>query len=131
MSDECRMSEACVGGISQQLQERTRHFALRVIKMVQALPRSSVSEVIGKQVLRSATSVGANYRAACRARSKKEFIAKLGIVIEEADESIYWIQLVVDAGLMSPKQVSLLEKEAEEILSMIVASVKTAKGVRR
>lgn len=107
-----------------KLSVRTRAFALRVIHMVEALPRGRASVAIGNQLLRSGTSVGANYRAACRARSPAEFCAKLGIVEEEADESIYWIELATEAGLVLRQRVSELLNEAN---AMVVASIRTAR----
>jgi four helix bundle protein len=98
-----------------------------VIRLVRSLPRDVVANTLGKQLLRSATSVGANYRAACRARSSAEFRAKLGICEEEADESIYWIELLVDANLVPQEKVEPLLKEANEILAIIVASIKTSR----
>ena len=106
----------------------TKQFALRVIRLVDALPGSLSSQVVGKQLLRSATSVGANYRAACRARSKAEFRAKLGIVEEEADESVYWLELLGESELMKESLLTDLLKTAHEILAMTVASIKTAKS---
>lgn len=96
--------------------------------MVESLPRGRASVAIGNQLLRSGTSVGANYRAACRARSVAEFCAKLGVVEEEADESIYWIELATDAGLVSRQRVSELLKEANAIVAMVVASIGTARN---
>ncbi|MFC1767283.1 four helix bundle protein [Candidatus Margulisiibacteriota bacterium] len=109
------------------LKERTKKFALEVIKFINKLPRSTVSFVMSKQIIRSATSVGANYRAACRARSKPEFIAKMGIVEEEADESLYWLELIVESGLAQRQVAAPLMKEIDEITAMVVASIKTAK----
>ena len=106
----------------------TKQFALRVIRLVDALPGSLSSQVVGKQLLRSATSVGANYRAACRAGSKAEFRAKLGIVEEEADESVYWLELLGESELMKESLLTDLLKTAHEILAMTVASIKTAKS---
>ena len=83
----------------EELQERTRRFALRVIKLYRSLPKTDEARILGKQVLRSGTSIGANYRAACRARSRAEFVAKLGIVLEEADETAFWLELMRDAGI--------------------------------
>ena len=111
-----------------EIRRRTRELGLRVIRLVRSLPRDRVAEVIGKQLLRSATSVGANYRAACRARSAAEFRAKLGICEEEADESIYWIELLVDAELIKRERVEDLLDEANQLLSIIVASIKTSRG---
>ena len=95
--------------------------------MVEALPRNQTAAVIGRQLLRSATSVGANYRAVCRAKSRPDFIAKLGIVEEECDESLYWLEMLVETNLIKPALVSSLMKEGEEILAIIVASAKTAR----
>ena len=109
------------------LKARTKSFALRVIKVVDALPNTRSASVIGHQLLRSDTSVGANYRAACRARSKAEFVAKLGVVEEEADESGYWLELLVDGGLLSHAQLAELMQEADELVAITVASIKTAR----
>ena len=109
------------------LKARTKSFALRVIKVVDALPNTRSANVIGHQLLRSGTSVGANYRAACRARSTAEFVAKLGVVEEEADESGYWMELLIDGGLMSPAQLGELLHEADELVAITVASIKTAR----
>ena len=110
------------------LQVRTRLYALRVIRLVESLPRGRTADVIGRQLVRCATSVGANYRAACRARSTNDFIAKLKIVEEEGDESLYWLSLLVDAEFLSEQQVRGLTKEGNEIVAMTVASVKTARS---
>jgi four helix bundle protein len=112
---------------STDLRTRTKAFAVRVIRLVDALPRRRAADVIGRQLLRSATSVGANYRAACRARSKAEFVAKLGIVEEEADESLFWMELLVEAEIVKPKLLAALMTESNEILAMVVASIKTAR----
>ena len=111
---------------TEDFKNRTKTFALRVIRLTETLPKNQTFNVIGKQLLRCGTSVGANYRAACRARSTPEFIAKMGIVEEECDESMYWMELIVEAGLMEEKLLIDLKNEANEILSMIVASIKTA-----
>ncbi len=115
----------------EELSKRTKAFALRVIRLVDALPRRRTADIIGRQILRSGTSVGANYRAACRARSKAEFIAKMGIVEEEIDESICWMDLLVDAGFVKSKVLAALMKEAREILAITVSSINTARGGRR
>jgi four helix bundle protein len=112
------------------LKERTKDFALRIIRLVEALPRSRTAEVIGRQLLRSGTSVGANYRSACRAKSKADFIAKMGIVEEEADESQFWLELLVEAGLINYDQVKALMDEANEIIAIIVSSIKTARKTK-
>ena len=111
----------------EQLKERTKQFALRVIHLVNALPNSKMAEVIGRQLLRSATSVGANYRAACRARSRAEFMAKLGVVEEEIDESAYWLELLMESGVMPATRLADLMEEANELIAIIVASRKTAR----
>jgi len=113
--------------LNNELKVRTKLFALSIIKFVQDLPKNSISNVIGNQLLRSGTSVGANYRAACRARCQAEFISKMGIVEEEADETIYWLEILTEAKIIAGKNAENLLKEANEILSMTVASIKTAK----
>src|ERR1700704_3779956 len=95
-----------------ELKARTKEFALRVIKLVDALPNTVKGRAIANQIMRSATSVGANYRAACRARSRAEFIAKIGVVEEEADETAFWLELIIDAGIRSRRQTGQLLKEA-------------------
>jgi four helix bundle protein len=105
-----------------ELKERTKKFALRVLKLVAALPRTIEGRAIGGQLVRSGTAVGANYRAACRGRSKPEFISKLGTVEEEADESAYWLELIVDAGLLKAKRVTALYQEANELTAIMAAS---------
>jgi four helix bundle protein len=109
------------------LRSRTKQFALRIVRLFRALPRSEEARVLGKQLLRSGTSVGANYRAACRSRSRAEFIAKLGIVLEEADETVFWLELLLEAGIISPQKLGSLAKEADELTSIFVASLRTAK----
>lgn len=91
-----------------ELKQRTKQFALRVMKLVGALPENSVGRPIGNQLVRSGTAIGANYRAACRGRSKAEFVAKLGIVVEEADESAYWLKLIIEGELLARKLVEPL-----------------------
>ena len=110
------------------LKTRTKAFALRVMKLVGVLPETSVGRTIGTQLVRSATSVGANYRAACRGRSKPEFVAKLGIVVEEADESCYWLELIIEGELMKKTLVEPLLLEANELTAIMVASHKTAQS---
>ena len=110
---------------------RTKSFALRVINLVNALPDGRSAEVIGRQLLRSATSVGANYRAACRAKSQADFIAKMGIVEEEADECMYWMELLGETQLAQPEKLQPLMTEADEIVSITVASIRTAKRNRK
>src|SRR5438094_10339444 len=112
----------------EQLRDRTKEFALRIVRLFRALPRSSEAQVIGKQLLRSGTSVGANYRAVCRARSKAEFIARIGIVAEEADESVFWLELLEETKILNAKQLEEILKEARELAAIFSASQKTAKG---
>ncbi|MGL4630131.1 MAG: four helix bundle protein [Leadbetterella sp.] len=109
------------------LKDRTKKFALRIINLVNSLPNSNVSSVIAKQLARSGTSVAANYRAACRAKSPKDFIYKLDIVEEETDETLFWIEMIVEAELKPKELVKDLMIEAEELLSIWVSSKKTAK----
>jgi four helix bundle protein len=111
-----------------ELKTRTKQFALRVMRLVGALPNDSVARAIGIQLIRSGTSVGANYRAACRGRSKAEFVAKLSIDIEEADESCYWMELITDGELLPKEKVESLLDEANQITAIMVASRKTAMG---
>ncbi|HEX3890779.1 MAG TPA: four helix bundle protein [Verrucomicrobiae bacterium] len=112
---------------STELKRRTKDFGKRVIKLIEALPKNTTTGVIGRQLLRSSTSVGANYRAVCRAKSRADFIAKLCIVEEECDESLYWLEMLVETNHVKPALVSDLMKEGEEILAIIVASAKTAR----
>ena len=111
----------------EDMKRRTKKFALRVIRLVESLPNGRTAEVIGRQLLRSGTSVGANYRAACRAKSTADFIAKMGTVEEEADESSYWMELLVEAEIVKADRLESLMKEADELLAITVASVNTAK----
>lgn len=110
---------------------RTKQLALRVIRLVESLPKDMTANVIRRQVLRSATSVGANYRAACRAKSVADMIANLSIVEEEADETLYWLELLVEAGLMPETRLSDLMQEANEIVAMVVSSIKTLRQRQR
>lgn len=111
-----------------ELKDRTKRFALRIMKMVDALPKTTSGRAIGNQLIRAGTAVGANYRAACRGRSKAEFAAKLGIVVEEADECGYWLELIMDGGLLSRPQVEPLHQEANELAAIFVTSVRTSKA---
>ncbi len=112
----------------EQLRQRTKQFALRIVKLFRALPRSPVAQIMGRQVLRSGTSVAANYRAVCRARSKAEFIAKIGVVVEEADETVFWLEMLVESGIVRAKRMESLRKEARELLAIFAASQRTARG---
>lgn len=117
---------------AEDLKKRTKQFGLRCIKVTESLPRTRTADVLGKQLLRSATSVGANYRSACRAQSKPAFVAKIAIAIEEADESLYWLELLIEAGLMTEKKLAELRKEGDEIVAILTASSKTAqRGLQR
>jgi four helix bundle protein len=116
---------------ADDMKKRTRTFALRVIRLAESLPDTPTAKVIRNQMLRCGPSVGANYRAACRARSKPDFAAKMGIVEEEADETVYWIELLIDAGIIQLTRVTDLLKEADEILAITVSSIKSSKGLRK
>jgi len=115
----------------EQLKLRTKQFALRIVRLFKALPRQEEARVIGRQVLRSGTSVGANYRAVCRARSPKEFVAKMGVVVEEVDETVFWLELLVEAGTVPAAKLAGLMREANELLAMFAAAYHTARGSRR
>jgi four helix bundle protein len=112
---------------TEALKKRTRDFALRIIQLVRSLPRSRESRIIGDQLLRAGTAVGANYRAACRARSMKEFLAKIGVVLEESDESAFWLDLTAAAGIMKPARLAALQAEANELTAIFAASWWTTK----
>jgi four helix bundle protein len=113
------------------LKDRTRAFALAVVGLVEDLPRGRSADAIGNQLLRCATSVGANYRAACRGRSRREFLAKLGIVEEEADESQFWLDLVIERGLADGDRVVRLREEARQLVAIVVASIRTTRRTPR
>ncbi len=109
------------------LKLRTKQFTLRVIRLVESVPRGRTSDIIGRQLLRCGTSVGANYRAACRGRSTAEFVAKMGIVEEECDECIYWMEILAESGLMPADRMAELMSEANELLAITISSIKTAR----
>jgi len=111
-----------------EFKRRTKQLALRVIRLVRALPVGVEGEVIGRQLLRAGTSIGANYRAADRAKSTADMINKLKIVEEEADETLYWLELIIEAGLMPEEPLQDLMKETDEILAMTVASINTLRA---
>ena len=113
-----------------ELLKRTKLYALRVIKAVQALPRDDVRGVLGRQLLRAGTSVGANYRAACRAKSTADFVNKLKIVEEECDESLYWMELLIESGLIQLRRLELLIQEGDGLLSLFVSAIKTTRATR-
>ncbi|MEW5766212.1 MAG: four helix bundle protein [bacterium] len=114
----------------EELRRRTKRFALRIIKLVTVLPKTREADVVGRQVLKCGTSVGANYREATRARSKADFISKIGIVEQEADETLYWLELLAESNIMDPTRLDALITEARELLAIFVSSGKTAKKER-
>jgi len=116
---------------SEDLKKRIKQYGLRIIRLVESLPSSKTASVIGNQLLRAGTSVGANYRAACRARSKAEFIAKAGISIEEADESLYWMEPLIEANIILVDRLDRLMHEADELTAILTASVITARQNRK
>jgi four helix bundle protein len=109
------------------LRVRTKAFAVRVVRLYKSLPFSADAQVLGKQLLRSATSVAANYRAACRARSRAEWIAKIGVVVEEADESMFWLEMLSDCGVVGSARLKELVNEANELTALFTASRQTAR----
>ena len=109
-----------------ELKQRTKMFALRVIKVYQSLPKTTEAQIIGKQLLRSATSTAANYRAACRARSNAEYYSKISIVIEEADETMFWLELLWESNIIKQELLQNLYDENEEILKIVVVSRKNS-----
>ena len=113
------------------LKARTKQFALRVMKLVDSLPRTIQGRAVANQIIRSATSVAANYRAACRARSRAEFIAKFGVVEEEADETAFWLELIIDSALLTETRTRPLLSEAGELVAIMAASRKSAFGNRK
>ena len=112
----------------QMFQNRTKLLAVQIIEMTNQLPKTMAAEVIGRQIIRSATSVGANYRATCRAKSKADMINKLKIVEEEADETQFWLEILIDTDLMPESEITNLWQETDEILAMTVASIKTLRN---
>ena len=114
----------------QLFKQRTKQLAIQIIELAEALPKTNSSGVIARQLLRSGTSVGANYRAACRGKSTADVLAKLAIVEEEADETVYWLELLVEAWIVSESTMTRLLKESNEIVAMTVASIKTLRGRR-
>jgi four helix bundle protein len=116
---------------TKELKERTFKFGIRVVRAVESLPKSDIGKTLGQQLLRAGTSVGANYRAAARARSRADFVAKLGIVEEECDEAIYWMEMIVELKLIRAARFAKLLAEADELLAIVVTSIKTARRNRR
>src|SRR6476660_1964440 len=113
------------------LRARTKQFALRVMKLVDSLPRTIHGRAVANQIIRSATSVAANYRAACRARSRAEFIAKIGVVEEEADETAFWLELIIESALLGAERIQPLLQEADELVAIMAASRKSAVANRQ
>jgi four helix bundle protein len=113
----------------EELKSRTKSFALRVIRVFKALPRNEEARILGKQMLRSGTSVATNYRAVCRSRSKAEFLATLGVVVEEIDETVLWLELLAESEIVSRERLKELQREANELSAIFVASQLTAKGI--
>jgi four helix bundle protein len=112
---------------AEELRQRTKSFAIRIVNLFRSLPHTPDAQTLGKQVLRSGASVAANYRAVCRARSKAEFVSKLGIVVEEADETVFWLDVLTETGVLSSPRVADLQKEANELLAIFSASLRTSK----
>jgi four helix bundle protein len=114
-----------------ELKRRTKSFAIRIVNLFRSLSRSPDAQTLGKQLLRSGTSVAANYRSVCRARSQAEFIARMGIVVEEADETVFWLELLGETGVVRAERIHELLKEAEELVRIFGASLRTSKyGVK-
>jgi len=111
----------------EEFRKRTMNYGLRVIRLVQSLPKDQVATVLGNQLLRAGTSVGANYRAAVRGKSRADFISKMGNVEEECDETLYWMEMLVESGTVKSKRLKALMSEGDEILAIVVASIKTAR----
>jgi len=112
---------------AEELKKRSKQFAIRIVKLFRSLPKTEEARIIGRQMLRSGTSVAANYRAVCRARSKAEFIAKIGVVVEEADETVLWLELLVDTDIVRENRMNKLLAEANELLAIFAASQYTAR----
>ena len=116
-----------MGSQAAELKERTKEFAVRIVKLFRALPKTEEARIIGRQLLRAGMSIGANYRGACRARSKAESASKMGIVVEEADEAVFWLELLVATSIVREKRLEGLLAEANELLAIFGASQRTAK----
>jgi len=114
--------------LPEVLRDRTKAFASRIVRLFRHLPKTDEARIIGKQLLRCGTSVAANYRAVCRARSRAEFLAKIGVVVEEADETVFWLEFLIETGLVTAKRLQPLLDEANEILAIVAASQKTARA---
>jgi four helix bundle protein len=131
MIGECGVGIANWRMTTKQLKDRTFEFGIRVVRAREALPKNDTSKTLGRQLLRAGTSVGANYRSAARARSRADFVAKLGIVEEECDEASYWMEAIVAPKLLKKARLESLQREANELLAIVVSSIKTARRPRR
>ena len=114
----------------ERLRARTKQFAIRIVRLFKSLPKTDEARIIGKQVMRSGTSVAANYRAVGRARSRAEFISKMGVVVEEADETVFWLELLIDTGVVPKVLMESILAEANELLAIFAASHRTARQMR-
>ncbi len=112
----------------EQLRERTKQFAIRIVRLFRGLPKTDEARIMGKQLLRAGTSVAANYRALCRARSRAEFISKIGVVVEEADETVFWLEMLVETGVLPGPRMEQVLAEANELLAILAASQRTARA---
>ncbi|MGE5264087.1 MAG: four helix bundle protein [Acidobacteriota bacterium] len=110
----------------EELKKRTKQFALRSIQLCNNLPTNRSGHIVANQLIRCSTSVGSNYRSACRARPSADFVSKMGITLEEADESVYWMEIIVESGMQSAKQVAPLLQEGNELVAIFVSSLNTA-----
>ncbi len=128
-----RAAPACwkEGMDREELKRRTKGFALRIVRFVNTMPKDGVARILGNQLLRAGTSVGANYRSACRARSRADFISKIGVVEEEADETLYWLEVITEAGIVKSDGVSQLMAEADELVAIFTATGRSAKASGR
>ena len=117
--------------MAEAMRRRTKQFAIRIVTLSRAMPKADEARVIGRQMLRAGTSVGANYRAVCRSRSKKEFVSKMNVVVEEADETAFWLELLVETGIVRESQMKPLLTEANELLAIFSASLSTARATLR
>jgi four helix bundle protein len=116
---------------TEEMRARTKQFTLRVMRVISALPESAQGRIISHQLMKAGSSVGANYRAVCRARTRKDFINKLGVVIEEADESAFWLEVSGEGNVLDPQQLAPLLQESNEIVAILTAALKTAKKNNR
>lgn len=127
------MNHSSYGALAkvEAMQGRTKQFALRILRLFRSLPKTDEAKILGRQLLRSGTSVGANYRAVCRARSRREFISKLNVVVEEADETVFWLELLVEGEIMPAKRLIALIAEGNELVKIFSASLRTARARQR